>query len=125
MKAVPPPNGRLPLLVLMLHSRCNCRCVMCDIWKDRTGTELSEGTLRSWRDDLRRLGVERICLTGGEPLMHSRFARICEAIADAGIAVTLVTTGLLLARHAPVVGRCCAEVVVSLDGPPEVHDEIR
>jgi MoaA/NifB/PqqE/SkfB family radical SAM enzyme len=125
MMAVPPSNGRLPLLVLMLHSSCNCRCVMCDIWKDRTGTELSEAALQSWRDDLLRLGVERVCLTGGEPLMHSRFAPVCEAIAGAGVAVTLVTTGLLLARHARVVGRCCDEVVVSLDGPPDVHDEIR
>ena len=23
----------LPMLVLMPHSRCNCRCVMCDIWQ--------------------------------------------------------------------------------------------
>ena len=23
----------LPQLVLMPHSRCNCRCVMCDIWQ--------------------------------------------------------------------------------------------
>ena len=23
----------LPQLILMPHSRCNCRCVMCDIWQ--------------------------------------------------------------------------------------------
>ena len=23
----------LPILILMPHSACNCRCVMCDIWK--------------------------------------------------------------------------------------------
>ena len=23
----------LPMLVLMPHSSCNCRCLMCDIWK--------------------------------------------------------------------------------------------
>ena len=23
----------LPVVALMPHSRCNCRCVMCDIWK--------------------------------------------------------------------------------------------
>ena len=25
--------GRLPIMVLMPHSRCNCRCLMCDIWR--------------------------------------------------------------------------------------------
>ena len=24
----------LPVVILMPHSACNCRCVMCDIWKD-------------------------------------------------------------------------------------------
>ena len=23
----------LPIVILMPHSACNCRCVMCDIWK--------------------------------------------------------------------------------------------
>ena len=36
----------LPVVVLMPHSRCNCRCVMCDIWKaNRNGTELSHDDL--------------------------------------------------------------------------------
>ena len=29
-------SGRLeslPILALSVHSACNCRCVMCDIWK--------------------------------------------------------------------------------------------
>src|SRR5580658_8413997 len=25
----------LPVLVILPHSRCNCRCVMCDIWQIR------------------------------------------------------------------------------------------
>jgi MoaA/NifB/PqqE/SkfB family radical SAM enzyme len=24
----------LPIVILMPHSACNCKCVMCDIWKD-------------------------------------------------------------------------------------------
>ena len=24
----------LPIVILMPHSACNCRCIMCDIWKD-------------------------------------------------------------------------------------------
>lgn len=125
MSAPPGPPGPIPLLLLMPHSGCNCRCVMCDIWKDRRGTELPVERLRAWRDDLHRLGVVRVCLTGGEPLMHSRIDAFCAVLADAGIAVTLLTTGLLLPKHAAVIGRCCDEVVVSLDGPPDVHDRIR
>jgi MoaA/NifB/PqqE/SkfB family radical SAM enzyme len=37
----------LPIVILMPHSACNCRCVMCDIWKDNknlkqlTGEDIS------------------------------------------------------------------------------------
>src|SRR5579872_2796720 len=30
----------LPVLVLMPHSGCNCRCVMCDIWKANSDRRL-------------------------------------------------------------------------------------
>src|SRR5205807_7564317 len=66
--ALPPPLPkedpitRLPLLVLYPHSRCNCRCVMCDIWRDRGKRELSAGDVARWLPEWRRLGVERVVL---------------------------------------------------------------
>ena len=35
----------LPILVILPHSRCNCRCVMCDIWRIR---QVREITARIW-----------------------------------------------------------------------------
>ncbi len=26
----------MPILILNVHSHCNCRCIMCDIWKRET-----------------------------------------------------------------------------------------
>jgi hypothetical protein len=34
------PVTELPLLMLYPHSRCNCRCVMCDIWRASGKEEL-------------------------------------------------------------------------------------
>jgi MoaA/NifB/PqqE/SkfB family radical SAM enzyme len=39
--------------------------------------------------------------------------------------VTLLSTGLLLGRHAPGIVRWCDDVIVSLDGDRDVHDAIR
>jgi MoaA/NifB/PqqE/SkfB family radical SAM enzyme len=64
-------------------------------------------------------------LTGGEPLMHPNLWPLCESLQAAGIGITLLTTGLLLKRHAANIVRYCNDVVVSLDGPEKVHDEIR
>lgn len=36
------PLTRLPLLILYPHSRCNCRCLMCDIWRNTSRNELAQ-----------------------------------------------------------------------------------
>src|SRR5207249_11361460 len=61
----------LPMLVLMPHSRCNCRCVMCDIWQANSEKrELSHEDLERQMPALRKLHVQRVVLSGGEALMH-------------------------------------------------------
>jgi Fe-coproporphyrin III synthase len=119
------PITRLPLLILFPHSRCNCRCLMCDIWRDRGRRELAAEDLARWLPEWRRLGVERVVLSGGEALLHSDLWRLCALLREAGIAITLLSSGLLLARDAGRLARVCDDVVVSLDGPREVHDRIR
>src|SRR5262249_28047722 len=39
--------------------------------------------------------------------------------------ITLLSTGLLLKRNASSITTWCDDVIVSLDGPPSVHDQIR
>ncbi len=116
----------LPIVVLTPHSGCNCRCVMCDIWmaNDRR-EELSRDDLERHARDFQALGVRRVVLTGGEPLMHANLWGLCEVLRAIGIRLTLLSTGLLLRSHAVAVVRWCDEVIVSLDGGPALHDRIR
>jgi MoaA/NifB/PqqE/SkfB family radical SAM enzyme len=116
----------LPILVLMPHSRCNCRCVMCDIWKaNRAGQELSVEDLAPHLAALQRLHVRRVVLSGGEALMHSNLWSLCALLKDLDVKITLLSTGLLLQRHASDIIRWCDDVTVSLDGSRDVHDSIR
>ena len=116
----------LPILVLMPHSGCNCRCVMCDIWKANSDRRLlTEADLSPGVANLRALGVQRVVLSGGEALMHPNLWTLCQLIQGQGARITLLSTGLLLRRHAENVVRWCDEVIVSLDGSREVHDRIR
>jgi len=116
----------LPILALTVHSACNCRCVMCDIWKaNHDKREISIDDLERHVADIRRLRVQRVMLTGGEPLLHGNLWALCDRLQDIGIRITLVTTGLLLAPHAASIARSIDEVVVSIDGPPDLHDSIR
>jgi len=116
----------MPIVVLMPHSRCNCRCVMCDIWKaNKNDTELTVEDLQPHIEDMKRLNVRQIVLSGGEALMHSNLWTLCEAFAPLKTKITLLSTGLLLKKHAEPVVRWCDEVIVSLDGSQPVHDAIR
>ncbi|HUB82329.1 MAG TPA: radical SAM/SPASM domain-containing protein [Bryobacteraceae bacterium] len=115
----------MKILLLEPHNRCNCRCLMCDIWK-RTGTqEITEAELTRHIDDISALGVEHVVFTGGEPLMHSDLFRLAAPLRARGIRITLLSTGLLLARHAGRIAASIDEVIVSLDGPRQIHDAIR
>lgn len=116
---------RLPILVLEPHARCNCRCVMCDIWKRTEASEISEVELDRHLADIVRLGVEWAVFTGGEPLMHSDLFRLARVFRKRGIRTTILSTGLLLDRDAARIVDSIDEVIVSLDGPEKVHDEIR
>ena len=116
----------LPILAMSVHSACNCRCVMCDIWKaNAEKREIGVAELDRHLDDIRALHVQRVMLTGGEPLLHSNLWALCDRLRKHGIRVTLVTTGLLVGQHVDAIAESIDDLVVSIDGEPEVHDDIR
>ncbi|HWF08353.1 MAG TPA: radical SAM protein [Bryobacteraceae bacterium] len=122
---VNPVLTKLPILILSPHARCNCRCVMCDIWKVTDAAEISAAALERHAASVEGMGVEWAVFTGGEPLMHSDLFRLCRILRARGIRVTILSTGLLLEKHARAIADNVDDVIVSLDGPAEIHDRIR
>jgi MoaA/NifB/PqqE/SkfB family radical SAM enzyme len=116
---------RLPILLLHVHENCNCRCLMCDIWKKEDGKELDLDDFARHRESLVRLGVREVVLTGGEALLHRGFAELCAFLRGCGARVTLLTTGLLLAKRADAVAEGVDEIIISIDGPETIHDQVR
>lgn len=115
----------LPVLVLHAHSSCNCRCVMCDIWKTAETRSLRLSDLEPHLSSIRDLGVRWIVFTGGEPLLNPSLPSICAVLRREGIRLTLLTTGLLLKKQAKEVAASFDDIIVSLDGPESVHNAIR
>lgn len=115
----------LPVLVLHPHARCNCRCVMCDIWKETAHSEIGVEELAAHLADIEKLSVRWVVFSGGEPLMHSDLFRLADMLRAKNIRVTLLSTGLLLKRYAEQIATRIDDVIVSLDGPPHIHDQIR
>jgi len=122
-----PASGltSMPILILNVHSNCNCRCVMCDIWKREKHEQVRVADLDRHRASLRHLGVRQVVLSGGEPLLHNDLPALCNFFRQENIRLTLLTTGLLLLKRANDVSTLFDDVIVSIDGPRAIHDGIR
>ena len=116
----------LPIAILMPHSSCNCRCVMCDIWKGNKNTrQLSEEDVQNVLSSLESLDTKRIVMSGGEALLNKNFFSFCEIIRRKKIKITLLSTGMTVYHHAEKLVELVDEIIVSLDGDETKHDEIR
>lgn len=99
---------------------------MCDIWKaNQNKEEITTEDLERHLPDLQKLDVKEVVLSGGEALMHANLWKFCALLRDRGIKVTLLTTGLLLKRFEHDASRHLDEIIVSLDGSREIHNQIR
>jgi MoaA/NifB/PqqE/SkfB family radical SAM enzyme len=116
----------LPIVILMPHSACNCRCVMCDIWKDNKNLkQLTEDDILDLLASLERLGTQQVLMSGGEALLNPNFFRFCEILQKQNIKVSLLSTGLTLKKNAEQLVQWVNDIIVSLDGNEEIHNNIR
>jgi Fe-coproporphyrin III synthase len=116
----------LPVVILMPHSACNCRCVMCDVWKGNPHLkQLTEDDIKGFLDSLKQLGTKLVLMSGGEALLHPQFFRFCEILKQQHIKVNLLSTGLTLKKNARQIVQYVNEVIVSLDGDELTHNHIR
>lgn len=116
----------LPIVILMPHSACNCRCVMCDIWKDNKNLkQLTEADVQKLLSSFKRFGTQQVVMSGGEASLHPNFFRFCEILQKEKIKVSLLTTGLTISKNADQLLQLVNDIIISLDGNEQLHDTIR
>jgi GTP 3',8-cyclase len=111
-------------LRISVTDRCNFRCTYCmprEVF-DAGYKFLPHDAILSFEEIARLarvfvgLGVEKIRLTGGEPLVRRDVPRLIELLAPLGVELTLTTNGSLLSKHAaPLKKAGLHRVTVSLD----------
>jgi len=105
--------------------RCNSRCVYCDYWKQDWPELRTEDALRVV-DRIAESGVSMLAISGGEPLLRKDIAEILKEARNVGTLNTLNTSGLI--RNEPLakeISRLIDALTISIDGPPEIHDQQR
>jgi MoaA/NifB/PqqE/SkfB family radical SAM enzyme len=99
---------------------------MCDIWKaNHNKKEITTEELDKHIESFKQLGVKHVAFSGGEALMHSNLWNFCELLKSINIKISLLSTGITLKQNAREVAKYTDEVIVSLDGPREIHNQIR
>ena len=120
---------------LFLTYRCNLRCKMCGQWgvagtsKDMSPeelkSELSLDEIYKIINDIKTF-KPNVTLFGGEPLMYSNWEKVVSRIKQEGMRCNMITNGILLEKYAnSIIDLGVDEIIFSLDGPREVHDEVR
>ncbi|MBI5641017.1 MAG: radical SAM protein [Nitrospirae bacterium] len=123
------PVPSLRYLELQITNRCNLRCKHCyiDLPSHKGpmgGYELPVERVRNILTEFEEMQGLRVLITGGEPLMHSRFSEINAILPQFAGRKVLLTNGLLLNRE---IIECLNvdEIQVSIDGMEDAHDALR
>src|ERR1700758_18373 len=91
----------LPIVILMPHSACNCRCIMCDIWKDNKNLkQLTPDDISDLLSSLKKFGTKHVAMSGGEALLNANFFKLCAILKTQHIRISLLTTGLTVKKNA-------------------------
>jgi cyclic pyranopterin phosphate synthase len=111
-------------LRISVTDRCNFRCVYC-MPREVYGRDyrfLERRELLSFEEIARAarvfagLGVQKIRITGGEPLVRRELERLIAMLAELGLDLTLTTNASLLSQKAAALARAgLRRVTVSLD----------
>ena len=115
---------KVPIAVTMAVTyRCTLRCKYCRIWK-KAGEEMSTRQVMAAIDELAEAGTCRLGLTGGEPLLRNDIGTIVARAKERDLFTTIFTNGTLVDQQMDTLKQADT-VLVSLDGPREIHDKMR
>ena len=117
-----------------LTLKCNMRCKHCGSYagKDRVN-EMSLEQMLDVADQLADMGLRRITLSGGEPLLRENWDAIAQRLIERGVRVGMISNGYFMLdniekfeRLKKLKGPGCMEIVaMSVDGLRETHDSFR
>ena len=127
-----------PLSVFIhVNNRCNLRCKMCDIWMEDGESmmqkNLGGGDNRDMPiDDFKRI-IDKIKpyrpfvgIPAAEPMMYPHIIEAIRYVKSQGLHCSVATNGTTLENQAEdIIDARPDKIIISMDGPPAIHDEVR
>jgi radical SAM protein with 4Fe4S-binding SPASM domain len=127
IKMIKSPRSPLPslrYLLLNITNKCNLTCKHCYL-PDRGKREIDPGIFEKAVQQFEEMGGLKLMISGGEPLIHSRFWELMDILPSYELNVVILSNGTLLNKTtARKLSHYVHEVQVSIDGI-ESHDLLR
>ena len=117
------PEPSLRYLEMQITNRCNLKCRHCYIG-ERNSRELSIKQIEKILTEFEEMQGLRVLITGGEPLLHSKFVEINELLPQFFIRKVLFSNGLLLKKEL-LKNLHVDEIQISIDGLEDAHNSLR
>ena len=127
-------NQRFPILRypryvhLLVTYDCNVNCIHCQVDASQRKVDLlTYEQIQAVFQDIRKMGVRHLILTGGEPLLREDIFELIRAANRIGIPfVTVATNGLLVEKYQKELASVKIDrVVTSIDDVEERNDVVR
>ncbi|MDR2736825.1 MAG: radical SAM protein, partial [Gracilibacteraceae bacterium] len=122
-------SGDLPQIMWHITSQCNMNCRFCfddkSAGKEELYSHFDFGTIVK---KLLALGVQKVDISGGEPLLFDRLQELVAACVNKGLFVTITTNGSGDNNRSEWVfdnWRIFSRVIVSIDGLEQEHTYLR
>ncbi len=124
IKVPQSPVPSLRYLLLNITNKCNLKCKHCYLGESgnkEVGIRLFENTVSQFED----MGGLKLMISGGEPLLHSKFRELMEILPSYELRVVVLSNGTLIRKkEAKKLSEYIDEVQVSIDGIKS-HDLLR
>ncbi len=119
-----------PLFIAwQLNSACNLDCLHCCEEAGHTmPNELTGKEIIKFCQEIVELKVPYVAISGGEPLLHKDFFKICEFLRSHGISLKVETNGHLINSQVAkrMAGLGFRSVQISVDGVnPQTYEKLR
>ncbi len=114
--------------------KCNMRCTHCGSYAGKNRAhEMNLEQMLDVADQLADIGVKRLTLSGGEPLLRENWDQIAQRLIERGVSVGMISNGYFMVENIDKFARLkelkapgrLEIVAMSVDGLRETHDEFR
>lgn len=113
------------VIEIAVTSRCNFKCGHCI--KQEGSIDISLDIAEKYAVLGKDSGIQSVCFSGGEPLLHPSLFEIINLFSRKNIHTQIITNGYLLTSELIEKLKLSGLDLlwISLDGPEEIHDNIR